>query len=193
MVKAKKNKKVSKKSNSKHNNNNIHEHYFKHHGLYIFGIVACVAIVALVLMLKGSSGSTEYVISSDDALAGQAGNIGLRNAQPCGNNMGEASCSDQRFCQWLDWCEDTENVNCWVYYNESSCISDPSCVWYNDEWGSYCSEIECWDYYDESSCNSMNGCGWTGMCRSTADCENIFFGKICLMRGCTWDGSACTY
>ncbi len=68
--------KSNKKNNSKHNAKSVHDHYFKHHGLYIFGIVACVAIVALVLMLKGNSASTEYVIS-EDALAGQAGNLGF--------------------------------------------------------------------------------------------------------------------
>jgi hypothetical protein len=59
-------------------------------------------------------------------------------------------------------------VNCWDTthsISESDCEADAECEWFEDPWGSWCSEKGCWNLFTQTDCNNAlslinKSCNW---------------------------------
>ncbi|MCF7861025.1 PGF-pre-PGF domain-containing protein [Candidatus Woesearchaeota archaeon] len=137
--------------------------------------------------------------------------------EPVCFGLDENSCGSNAFCELrTGWCEPniTKSEDCWQFDNDqSSCLSQPSCLWEDSKFGSECDinwdnttyiEILCEDtYFDQSNCNADDNCIWVrdsfsgkgGYCNNIADeCHTFQNESQCDAQsefGCKWASNKC--
>lgn len=127
--------------------------------------------------------------------AGVGGAGSGKSGMTCYKHDGnETACLNQTGCGWfaeyMPFCGVDFSNDCWIYYDEPSCLSG-GCYWDNS--GSFCMNPsdQCWNnntlWQNQTACNANSYCNWTQWNSCEPSCFSIMSEGDCgLASGCRW-------